>query len=123
VEEFVFSGTNWTRLTQNLLGLFRDRRIKMFSHTQLIKELLSVKVVEKSYGYRLDHDSGHFDDCVVALGMAALAAMSHQPRRAGSYRSRRVKAQTGKKNMCPGAMPGTIKVRDHQTGTTTTLRR
>jgi phage terminase large subunit-like protein len=75
IEEFTFSGTNLTKLTQNLFGLFRDRRIKIFPHRELTKELLSVQVVEKSYGYRIDHQSGSHDDHVIALGMAALAAM------------------------------------------------
>lgn len=74
VEEFTFSGNNWVRLTQNLFSLFRDGRIRIFYHKQLDKELLSVKIVEKSYGFRIDHDSGAHDDCVVALGMAALYA-------------------------------------------------
>jgi phage terminase large subunit-like protein len=75
IEEFIFSGTNLTKLTQNLFSLFRDRRIKIFEHRELVKELLSVQIVEKSYGYRIDHQAGAHDDCVVALGMAALAAM------------------------------------------------
>ncbi len=75
IEQFNFSGANITRLTQNLLGLFKDRRIALFEHDDLINELLTVKVVEKSYGIRIDHEHGAHDDHVMALGMAALAAV------------------------------------------------
>lgn len=74
IEEFTFSGANWTKLTETLFSLFKDRRIKIFPHKELIKELMMVKIIEKSYGYRIDHDSGAHDDHVVALGMAALQA-------------------------------------------------
>ncbi|BEQ14498.1 terminase large subunit domain-containing protein [Desulfoferula mesophila] len=81
VEEFVFSPSNITRLTQNLFSLFKDRRIEIFDYPDLIKELVSVKVVEKSYGYRIDHESGAHDDHVISLGMAALAAVSKAQRK------------------------------------------
>ncbi|MCF8032862.1 MAG: hypothetical protein K9K66_07610 [Desulfarculaceae bacterium] len=75
VDQFNFSAGNITRLTQNLFQLFKDRRIALFEHDELINELLTVKVVEKSYGIRIDHEHGRHDDHVIALGMAALAAM------------------------------------------------
>lgn len=75
VEQFTFSGANWTKLTQNLFALFKDRRIALFEHDALINELLSVKVVEKSNVLRIDHEGGDHDDHAVALGMAALAAI------------------------------------------------
>ena len=77
IEEFTFSPKNITQLTQNLFTLFIDRRIKLFHHEELIKELVTVKVVEKNYGIRIDHDSGRHDDHVIALGMSAL--QSNQP--------------------------------------------
>jgi phage terminase large subunit-like protein len=72
IEEFTFSGSNWVKLTQNLLSLFKDRQISIFENSELIKELLSVKILERNYGYRIDHQSGAHDDCVVSVGMAAL---------------------------------------------------
>lgn len=72
VEEFTFSASNVAKLTSNLLSLFKDRQIKIFDHPELTKELLSAKIVERSYGYRIDHESGSHDDTVIALGMAAL---------------------------------------------------
>lgn len=80
VEEFIFSGGNITKLTQNLLSLFKDRQIRIFDHPELVKELLSVKIVERSYGARISHDSGAHDDTVVALGMAALQAVKRSER-------------------------------------------
>lgn len=74
ITEFIFSGNSWVALTKNLLSLFKDRRIKIYEQSDLIQELLSVKIVERSYGYRIDHKSGYHDDCVVSLAMAALAA-------------------------------------------------
>ena len=62
-------------MTQNLLSMFKDRQIRIFEQPELIKELLSVKIVEKSYGYRISHVSGAHDDTVVALGMATLQAV------------------------------------------------
>lgn len=75
VESFNFTPANITRLTQNLFQLFKDQRISLFEHDDLVNELLTVKVVEKSYGLRIDHDHGKHDDHVIALGMAALAAV------------------------------------------------
>ncbi|MCF8042053.1 MAG: hypothetical protein K9L19_00090 [Desulfarculaceae bacterium] len=75
VEPFNFTPANITRLTQNLFQLFKDRRISLFEYDQLVNELLTVKVVEKSYGLRIDHEHGKHDDHVIALGMAALAAV------------------------------------------------
>ena len=78
ITEFVFSGSNIAKMTANLFSCFKDKRIKLLEHKELIKELLSVKVVERSYGYRIDHESGSFDDCVIALGMACLpCALQH----------------------------------------------
>ncbi len=76
IEEFTFSGQNWVRLTEILFSLFKDRRIKIFPHLELTKELLTVKILEKSYGYRLDHDSGQHDDCVVSLAMSCFGAVA-----------------------------------------------
>jgi len=78
ITEFTFSGSNIAKMTSNLFSLFKDKRIRVFEHKELIKELLSVKVVERSYGYRIDHESGAHDDTVIALGMAALpCALEH----------------------------------------------
>jgi hypothetical protein len=76
VEEHILQlATNFNirnKLTQNLLSLFKDRQISIFENSELIKELLSVKILERNYGYRIDHQSGAHDDCVVSVGMAAL---------------------------------------------------
>jgi len=77
ITEFIFSGTNWDRMTHNLLTLFKDRQIKIYDHQELVQELLSVQIVERSYGYRIDHHAGAHDDTVVALAMGALAARDY----------------------------------------------
>lgn len=76
ISEFTFSTTNITKLTQNLFTLFKDRRIRLFDYPQLVKELVTVRVIEKAYGYRIDHESGSHDDHVISLGLAALQAVS-----------------------------------------------
>jgi hypothetical protein len=55
-------------------GLFRMPRI-----TKLINELLTVKNVQKSYGLRIDHKAGNFDDMVIAVGMLALELVGEPP--------------------------------------------
>lgn len=72
IDEFTFSAKNITRMSQNLFTLFKDRRIRLYPHEELTKELLTVKVVERNYGMRIDHDSGRHDDHVIALAMSAL---------------------------------------------------
>lgn len=75
VEEFTFSGSNWQQLTECLLSLFKDGKIRIPRNDELIKELHQVRVLEKSYGFRLDNPSGTHDDLVVSMGMAALQAV------------------------------------------------
>jgi hypothetical protein len=55
-------------------GLFRIPRIG-----KLINELLTVKNVQKSYGLRIDHKAGAFDDMVIAVGMLALELVQQPP--------------------------------------------
>lgn len=118
VEEFAFSGQNWTKLTQALFSLFKDRRIRLFRHPELVKELLSVSIVEKSYGFRLDHDSGQHDDCVVALGMASMSALTKQVKRAGTWgRDRGLgRGPLGQKVSPFHGEAGNIRWRDVRTG-------
>jgi phage terminase large subunit-like protein len=75
MEQFNFSANNITRLTQNLFQLFKNGRIKLFEYDPLTNELLTVKIVEKNYGFRIDHERGQHDDHVISLGLAALAAV------------------------------------------------
>lgn len=74
IDDFTFSGANWQKLTMNLLALFKDRRIRIFDHSELIRELSQVSIVERNYGFKLENTGGTHDDTVVALGMACLAA-------------------------------------------------
>ena len=75
MEQFNFSPNNITRLTQNLFELFKNGRIRLFEYDALVNELLTVKIVEKAYGFRIDHANGQHDDHVISLGLSALAAV------------------------------------------------
>ncbi len=76
ISVFNFSGATWPQLTMNLLSLFKDKRVRLYEHEGLIRELQQVSIVEQAYGYKLQNvKAGTHDDMVVALGMAALKAM------------------------------------------------
>lgn len=76
ISVFNFSGASWPALTMNLLGLFKDRRVRLYQHDGLIRELQTVSIVEQSYGYKLQNSkAGTHDDMVVSLAMASLKAM------------------------------------------------
>ena len=74
IEEFQFTATNVTKLSSELFSLFKNRRISIFDYRPLVQELMTAKIVEKSYGFRIDHTSGGYTDHLMALGMAAMHA-------------------------------------------------
>ncbi|PLX27146.1 hypothetical protein C0583_04570 [Candidatus Parcubacteria bacterium] len=78
VEEFSFSGQNINRLAQNLFFIIHNRRLKIYNHKELIKELKTVQAIQTTYGYRIDHKSGKHDDFVISLGLASLYAVQNQ---------------------------------------------
>jgi len=74
IEEFTFSGNNIAKLSSNLYYLIHNGLLRFWNDPDLVGELLSVQATEKSYGTRIDHRSGQFNDRVISLGMAALGA-------------------------------------------------
>lgn len=84
IEEFTFTATNVTKLSSDLFSLFKNRRISIFDYQLLIQELMTAKIVEKSYGFRIDHESGGYTDHIMALGMAAMHADMDAIRHRGS---------------------------------------
>jgi len=82
-EEFVLSTTGRSRLSNVLLQVIREGRVRLFDDPDLRAELLSLVIVEKSYGWRSDHPVGGHDDRTCALGLALIAAENlvthHEP--------------------------------------------
>lgn len=74
IEEFGFTSANVTKLSNVLFSLFKSRRISIFDYQPLVQELMTAKIIEKSYGFRVDHESGGYTDHIMALGMAAMGA-------------------------------------------------
>ncbi|MBA7603817.1 hypothetical protein ES703_10935 [subsurface metagenome] len=83
IEEFTFSGNNIAKLSSNLYYLIHNGLLRFWNDPDLVGELLSVQATEKSYGTRIDHRSGQFNDRVISLGMAALGATQIKQSRAG----------------------------------------
>lgn len=77
IDEFKFSTSNLERLSNTLFSVFRNKQIKFYPHNELEKELQEIKVIEKSYGWRIDHESGKFSDHVIALGIAVIGCIDY----------------------------------------------
>ena len=75
IEEFTFTVQNVQLLSQSLWHAIRSRNVRMPAYALLVEELVQAKVVERRYGWRVDHRSGGFSDHLIALGMAIVAAM------------------------------------------------
>lgn len=74
LEEFTFTPQNLQLLSQSLWNAFRSQTIRVPAYEPLVDELVALRVVEKRYGWRLDHQSGGFSDHAIALGLALVAA-------------------------------------------------
>jgi len=70
--------SNQTSLRQNLWNLIHYAYLRFPNHHAWVKELLRMRVVQRSYGRRIDHvqRKGYYSDMVVAVGMAALEIMT-----------------------------------------------
>lgn len=72
VIEYAFSQQSIGRLTLTLYRLLRDHLLDLPDDPELIEELATVRLEERSPGsYRIDHDSGAHDDRVISLALAA----------------------------------------------------
>ncbi|MFZ2226484.1 MAG: terminase large subunit [Candidatus Moraniibacteriota bacterium] len=83
IEEFTFTGSNVEKLSRNLYYFIHNGLIKFFPHKELEKELLSLNLEQKSYGYRFDHPSSQFSDHAMALSMALMQVASVRKPTAG----------------------------------------
>jgi hypothetical protein len=68
--EYQFSGDGRRKLFAALLDLVTTGRLRAPRHELLRRELLSLEAKQSASGWRVDHQSGGFDDRVVALGLA-----------------------------------------------------
>lgn len=85
VESVPFVPSNLQSMALELLASFREGRIEIPQHEDLIADLRGLRVVEKSYGFRLESPrrntgSGtRHGDAVAALSLALLAAARANP--------------------------------------------
>lgn len=70
--EFTFSTSNLAKLSANLYYLVHNGLVKMPPDKELEDELLGLQCVQKSYGWRIDHEASGFSDRAIALGMGSL---------------------------------------------------
>lgn len=75
VHEFTFTAESVRKLSENLFTLLQGGRLRLFHDEALERELLALNVVQKSYGWRIDHQAGGYSDRAMALGMMALEAV------------------------------------------------
>jgi len=77
-----FTGSNLKAMAAAMLAAFAERTIELFPDPQLLKDLRALKVVERSYGVRLESPRGPdgHGDAATALAIALFLA-----RKAGRY--------------------------------------
>lgn len=75
LEEFTFSGQNVQLLSQSLWHAFRSGNVRIPPYAPLVEELATLRIVERRYGWRIDHQAGGFSDHAMALGLALVAAI------------------------------------------------
>lgn len=75
--EFPFSGANCHKMASAILEVFRSRRIDLFDESQLLRDLSRLRIVEKSFGWKLEapHDGEGHADSAFALAIALPAAV------------------------------------------------
>ena len=81
VKEYSFTSSSRAALFETLLQLIRQGRLKSRPHAVLREELAGLRWVEKGGVLRPDHPASGHDDAAVAVGLAALAAVSERPKR------------------------------------------
>jgi phage terminase large subunit-like protein len=85
IEERSQSGNKLTEQAMATIEAFRDRRLALPNHPELLAELRRARVVEKSYGFRLEFPrdgSGH-GDVATSLSIALAEAKSLKGGRGG----------------------------------------
>lgn len=74
MEEFIFSASSVARLSTALYSAIKSGRLRVFEDPELEAEILGLRVVQTSGGWRVDHRSGGFSDRAMAIAMAVHAA-------------------------------------------------
>ena len=70
-----FTPNNLQEMASATLEAFREKRISLFPHEQLEKDLRALRIVERSYGFRLESPRGEgHGDCATALAIALRSA-------------------------------------------------
>ena len=76
VIEYYLTIQNITKLSKNLFYLFKNAKFNIpDEYIKLKDELKGLQVVDKTYGWRIDHSETTTSDISMSLGMAALTAM------------------------------------------------
>lgn len=75
VIEYYLTAENVGKLSKNLFYLFKNQSIDLPKYSKLEDELKGLQVVEKNYGWRIDHSADTSSDITMGLGMAAVVAM------------------------------------------------
>jgi hypothetical protein len=71
-----FQGKQADRLASLVINLFRQRRFRLFPDLQLQDELLQLRLVEKSWGIRIEAPrTTHHCDAAIAVLLSALGAV------------------------------------------------
>jgi hypothetical protein len=96
VEEYTFTPKNVQMLSQALWNAFRSQTVRIPPHAYLVEELVTARVVERSYGWRVDHSSvsGSYSDHLMALGMALVASAGDHGELVGETESDRQLVET-----------------------------
>ena len=76
MKEFTFTAESVRRLSETLFNLIQTAGLRLYQDDELEQELLNLNVVQKGYGWRIDHASGGYSDKAMALGMMALEALA-----------------------------------------------
>ena len=76
MKEFHFTAESVRRLSETLFNLIQTAGLRLYQDDELEQELLNLNVVQKGYGWRIDHASGGYSDKAMALGMMALEALA-----------------------------------------------
>ena len=81
VREYSFTSSSRAALFDTLLQLIRQGRLKSRPNKVLREELAGLRWIERGGVLRPDHAASGHDDAAVAVGLAALAAVSEKPKR------------------------------------------
>ena len=76
MRETTFSGQNLQHMASVVLETFSDRRIELYDDQQLLADLRRLRLIERSYEFRLDspHTTDGHGDPATAFMLALLAA-------------------------------------------------